>query len=114
MAKITAAILRSRIIREAILKIAYNTHQAAPGVAVLARHLYAAFSTGKVQYEKAEIDAEISDLIDDGLLAVEDLGGVGVGPAEKGYQSTSKGRDFYRAGYPWGRIDEYTGDGQVA
>jgi len=114
MAKITPAVLRSRSIRELILKIGYNTHQAAPGVAVLARHVYAAFSTGRVQYEKAEIDVEISDLIDDGLLAVEDLPGVGVGPAEKGYQATSKGRDFYRAGYPWGRIDEFTGDGQIA
>jgi len=102
------AVLRSRSIREVILHVLHNCGAASPDIAVLARHIYDAFSDGRVPYGREEIDAEIADLIEDGMIGVHDVPDVGPMPM-KGYKIKSRGRDFFRAGCPWAKIDEFTG-----
>jgi len=100
---------RSRSIRETILRILANAYGANPTVCILADHLYRGFSASVLQFGRAEIDCELVDLIEDGLIAGQDAPG-GVGPvAAKCYKTTSRGRDFFRAGCPWDKIDEFTG-----
>lgn len=104
-----AQTLRSRIIRECILRLLHNTFRANPDVGVLATHIFQGFGTGLVQYTQAEIEAELADLADDKLITVENAPGLSAVP-QKLFRSTSRGRDFARANFPWGRVDEYTGE----
>lgn len=103
------SVQRSRTIRECILKLLFGMFRANPDLAVEARHIYEGFATSRLQYSREDIDPELVDLIEDGLVQVIDLPGMTT-PPEKGYRLTSRGRDFVRARFPWGRIDEFTGD----
>ena len=106
---ISAATAQSRSIRETILRILFNTYSANPSVGLLADHLYIGFSSSQFQYAKNEINVELGDLMEDGLVVVEDAQGT-VGPLPlKCYKTTSRGRDFFKANCPWERIDEFTG-----
>lgn len=104
-----ATVQRSRTIRECILKLLSRMFQANPDLAVEARHIYEGFATSRLQYGREDIDPELLDLIEDGLVHVGDLPGMTT-PPEKGYRLTSRGRDFVRARFPWAKIDEFTGD----
>jgi len=103
----------SRIIRQRILTLLCNTFAANPDVGVLAEHVYALFADGRVPYGPHAINAELVDLLDDGLIEVYNAPTLGHLPS-KAYKPTSKGRDFARAGCPWDRIDEYTGGERLA
>jgi len=104
-------VLRSRTIRECILKLLLRMFQAAPELAVAADHVYEGFSTSRLQYTRDDIDPELMDLIESGLVEAIDLPGPGApGLPAKGYRITSAGRDFVRARFPWGKIDEFSGD----
>jgi len=106
---ISEATNRSREIRKTILRLLYNAYQANPDIGLLADHVYSGFSTSVFQYERREIDCELVDMIEDGLLVVEDAPGE-IGPMpKKCYRATSRGRDFHKAGCPWEKIDEFTG-----
>lgn len=107
-----AATLRSRTVRECILRLLYNCFRANADIGVMAAHIFEGFSTGQVQYTQSEIESELADLIADELITIENAPGVGV-IAEKIYKTTSRGRDFVRANFPWGRVDEYTGEDGV-
>lgn len=102
------AVVRSRAIREAILRLLNNVFMGCPDVGCLASHIYEGFTTGRVRYTQTEIDAELADLVDDRLISVENAPGVEAIP-DKLYKATSRGRDFVRARFPWDRVDEYTG-----
>ena len=102
-------ILRSRTIRECILKLLLRMFQAALELAVAADHVYEGFSSSRLQYTRDDIDPELIDLIESGLVEAIDLPATGTMPA-KGYRITSAGRDFVRARFPWGRVDEYSGN----
>jgi len=99
----------SRRIRQDILRTICNAFAANPDVGLLADQIYGAFATSAIQHDRGEIDAELVDMIDDGLLVVEDAPGFTGPMPKKIYRSTSRGRDFHRAGCPWGKIDEFTG-----
>jgi len=105
-------VLRSRTIREALLKLLMRMFQADPELAVAGEDLYQGFSTSRLQYDRAEVDGELINLMDEGLVEVVDLPAI-FGferlPA-KHYRITSRGRDFVRARFPWGKIDEFSGD----
>ncbi len=103
-----ARVRKLRAIREAILRLLYNTFVSCPDVGVMARHVYEGFTTGRVQYMQAEIDAVLADLIEDKLITVENVPGVEAIP-DKMYRVTSRGRDFVLARFPWDCIDEFTG-----
>ncbi len=107
------AVLRSRSIREAILRLLRNTFEACPDVGCLAHHIYSGFGSGRVQYDRAEIDAELADLVADKLITVANAAGIAEIP-EKIYHISSRGRDFVLARFPWGRVDEYTGEEKPA
>lgn len=114
MTTIDAATIRSRCIRETILRILYNTFRANPGIAVVARHLYEGLSTGQIPYSVEAIDVELAELLDRGLVESIDAPGE-IGPAHvRAYRCTAKGRDFHRAGCPWNKIDEFTGSQKLA
>jgi len=102
-------IRNSRAIRESILRMLYNAFQSSPDIRVRADDIYAGFSTGEIQHDRHEINAELADLMADQLIVVEDIPSVSP-VTKKGYKLTSRGRDFVRARFPWGRVDEYTGD----
>jgi len=106
---ISAATARSRRIRQDILRTSCNAFAACPDVGLLADQIYEGFSTSQLQYGREEIDAELVDMIDDGLLTVGDADGFSGAMPKKIYRSTSRGRDFHRAGCPWDKIDEFTG-----
>jgi hypothetical protein len=108
---LTAETIRSRSIRELILRLCYNTHRANPDISVLARHIYEGFSTGRIQYLREDIDPEISALVEAGMIAVVNVPNVGM--PEKGYRITNRGGDFFRAGCPWAKIDEFTGEARL-
>jgi len=104
--------VRSRSVREMVLRLSYNTFLGNPDIVLAFHHVYEAFRTGVVSYTSEEIQAEVADLAEDGLVAVAELPTVGEMP-EKGVKSTSKGRDFFKAGCPWDRVDEFTGANRI-
>lgn len=99
---------KARVMRETILRVLYNTFAAAPGVCVLLSHLHQAFSTSTVPPLPEEVNGQIVDLVEDGLIVAAEAPGVSSIP-QKCYSLTSKGRDFYRARCPWDKLDEFTG-----
>ena len=103
---------RSRVIRQTILRILFNTFKAAPDVSVLADHIHQAFGDGMTAYAPEELDGEIVDLISDGLIEVSDAPHVGT-VASKAYRITSRGRDFYRSNCPWAKVDDFSGGEKV-
>jgi hypothetical protein len=108
-----AEVVRSRAIREAILRLVNNAYIGCPDVGVMACHIYEGFTTGRVRYTQTEIDAELIDLADENLITIENAASVAPIP-DKLYKITGRGRDFVRARFPWGRIDEFTGKDKIA
>ncbi len=104
----TPKIAKKRAIRLRILTLVCNMFSGNPDAALLAGHLYQAFSAGRTPISQEEIDSQIVDLIEDGMIAVEDAEGV-ASVTGKCYRSTSRGRNFFDAGCPWEKIDEFTG-----
>jgi len=105
---ITPEVFRRRTIREAILRVLNAAYAGNPDVGVAHDQVLDAFSTGRVRYTPSEIEAALLDLADDRLIARENAPwGT---PPEKLYRVTGSGRDFVLARFPWGRVDEYTGD----
>ncbi|MCD4699872.1 MAG: hypothetical protein K8R91_04795 [Phycisphaerae bacterium] len=102
-----AGILRSRTVRESILRQLYNVFKANPDVGCLANHFFEGLSTGATQYTQSEIEAEFAELRDDDLITIENSPGVGPMP-EKLIRITARGRDFVRGRFPWMKIDEFT------
>ena len=106
----TARIIRSRTIREALLRTLNAAYHGSPDVHVPAEQIYTGFARSRVPYAREEIDAEIVDLIDRGMIDSTPLTH-SIGPMpERGFRITARGRDFCRAGFPWMKLDEYTGD----
>ncbi|MFB3893236.1 MAG: hypothetical protein ACE15C_14565 [Phycisphaerae bacterium] len=105
---ISPAAKRRRGIREAILRSVHNLYAAAPEMHLAAEEIYEGFSHGIVAYERSEIDGEIVSLVQDGMIEVQKLPQYSELPRH-GYRITSRGRDFVLAGFPWGKIDEFTG-----
>ena len=103
---INHAAQHSRSIREAILRLVYNTFQANPDVRVLARHVYEMAMCQRIQILREEIDAELVYLVDIRMIDVANVPGMGPVP-EKGYRLVPRGRDFYMAGCPWAKVDEF-------
>ncbi len=101
-----AGILRSRTIRESILRQLYNVFRANPDVGCLANHFFEGLSTGLIQHSQAEIEVEFAELRDDGLITIENSPGVGAMP-EKLLRITARGRDFTRARFPWMKVDQF-------
>lgn len=100
--------VRSRRVRERILHMLVAAHRGCPDVGIDHGEILKAFAGDRARYSPADVQAELIDLIDDGLITQHNAPWGGDLP-EKIYQVTSQGRDFQRAGFPWGRIDEYTG-----
>lgn len=101
-------ILRARSIRERLLSVLVNMYEANPSACLLRDHVVRPFTGGGVQFAWGEIEAEIVDMQRDGLLEIRAASGYDA-PAPQCYCITSKGRDFYRAGCPWDRVDEFSG-----
>jgi hypothetical protein len=99
------SVIRSRGIRERILRLLAAQYAGNPAAGVPHGQIVEGFSTGRVSYGSHEIQCELLDLHDSDLVRILP----GDGDPEKTYQITKNGRDFCRAKFPWGRIDEYTG-----
>ena len=103
----SAARFRHRAIQESILRMLDIRFAAVPGLPYLWRHLAYAFATSIVPYTEDEVRVAVADLVERGLARVEDTPGTGELP-EKGYTITARGRDFYAANCPWGKLDEFS------
>ena len=104
----TPKVSKKRGIRLRILTMACDMFAGNPDACLLADHLYLMFSAGRTPISQEEIDAQVVDLIEDGMITVEDAPGVSQ-VAGKCYRSTLRGRNFFDAGCPWEKIDEFTG-----
>lgn len=104
---VSPQVLRSRRIRERILHVLVAAHKGLPGAKVEHAQILAAFANDRARFTQEEIEVQLFDLVEDGLLDQENASwGT---PPEKLYGTTSQGRDFHLAAFPWDRIDEYTG-----
>ena len=105
-------VLRSRLIRECILKLLARVFRASPDVAVEWRQIMDGFMTSRLRYDRSDVEPELADLVEDGLIERVDVPGDDGGPVAA-YRITSRGRDFVRAHFPWARIDEFSGDQRI-
>ncbi len=110
MSPLTPEVLRSRTIREAILHALHGAFlgDLAIHVGVPRERILALFNDSKVDYAPEQIDVELLDMIEDGLIEQVPYDGVEALP-DTSYRITSRGRDFVRGKFPWHRVDEYTG-----
>ncbi|HUX00783.1 MAG TPA: hypothetical protein VMY35_07365 [Phycisphaerae bacterium] len=106
---ITPEVRRRRAVREAILRLLNAAYAGSPDVGVPFEQIAEGFSPSRVRYTAREIEAALLDLADDNLI-VQENASWGDPPMEKLYKVTGPGRDFVLARFPWGRVDEYTGD----
>ena len=103
------SVIRSRGIRERILRLLAAQYAGNPEAGVPHGQIVEGFSTGRVSYTAAEIQGEVLDLEECGLVRILP----GEDQPERTYQITKNGRDFVKAKFPWGRIDEYTGQAKL-
>ena len=104
---IDPATLRSRTVRECILRCVSIADKAGVTIGFSLQQVFDGFMTSELQYTPDDVRPELNDLVDDGMIEkFDDPAGGG----EKRYRITTRGRDFVRARFPWGRVDEFTGD----
>jgi hypothetical protein len=103
-------VARSRMIRQTVLRIVAISHQAAPGVVVLARQIYESLATGMVRYTQSEVDVELAYMASAKLLETVSVAS-GRPMPEPGYRLTNAGLDFWRAECPWTELEGYLGRG---
>lgn len=99
-------ILKSRTIRECILRCLWLADRAGVVVGFSFRQVVEGFSGSEYEYTEPDIRSELNDLVADDL-AERFADQVNAGQFR--YRITSKGRDFVRGRFPWGKIDEFTG-----
>jgi len=109
----TGPAIRSRAIKELVLRVCYSTYAVAPDLVVPASQIYDGFSGARTPYYRSDIDPELADLVGDGLVEVVAIPGLD-GLPEKGYKLTVRGRRFVQAHCPWGKIDEFTAEGPLS
>ena len=105
---ITPQVLRSRAIREAILRSLHVLFQASPGLWLGHGHILRGFAGSRARYTEEQITGELINLIDDELVEQQNAPTADALP-DKEYCITKGGRDFKAAGFPWMKIDEFTG-----
>lgn len=103
---VDAKVHRRRTIRRHILRMLRAAHVGNPDVGIEFAEICKAFTGGQTNYDREEIQAELIDLLDDGLIKSKPS------PFDamvRIYEISSRGRDFLDADCPWDRIDEFTG-----
>lgn len=105
-----AEVLKSRTIRECILRCLSIADRAGVTVGFSFRQVVDGFAGSQFEYGEADIRSELNDLVGDQLAERFDDP---VSPGGWRYRISSKGRDFVRGRFPWGRIDEFTGGQNV-
>ena len=105
---IDARVHRSRHIRKRVLLMLAAADEGCPGVGIAHGQILGAFANEANPYTAEEIGRELADLGGDGLIhsSADPYGGP---LPERIYDITSRGRDFVRAQFPWGGIDEFSG-----
>jgi hypothetical protein len=104
--EIAISVQRSRSIRELILLMLWradNGGSLSGGYSWA--HLRDGFTSSRAAVAENELLTELRDLVDTGLVdrkPDETLG-------DDYYTIAPRGRDFKRAGYPWHRLDEFSG-----
>ena len=101
-----APTLRSQSIRQVILRIVHNCCTANPDAVVLTEQICNGFA-GRVPPGEAEVREAICDLLDDALIVQVPVPTMSLIPTQ-GYRTTKRGRDFWRAGCPWDRLDAFS------
>lgn len=98
-------IARSRYLRERVLETLWLADGAGANFGLPLGKVMDQFACARVEVSEADVRRELNDLVDDSLIRREwdedltcDL-----------YRITSSGRDFKKAGYPWDKVDQYTG-----
>ena len=98
-------VIRSRMIREAILTTLSVMDAAGSSFGLKFDQLHEGFARSRLEVGASELRADLNDLRDDGLIVEQWDQDVSANI----YRISSRGRDFKRAGMPWQKIDEYTG-----
>ncbi len=101
------ATLKSRTIRECILRVLSIADRAGVAVGFSFQQILDGFATSELEYGDDDVRPDLNDLADDRL--VERFSDA-ARPGMSRYRISSRGRDFVRARFPWGKIDEFTGD----
>jgi len=99
-------VARSRWIREIILRLLYAVDGAGMRLGMTWSQVKAGFFRRQHEASDAELRRALNDMVDDELIVREwdedlrcDM-----------FKMASRGRNFVEADYPWGRIDEFTGN----
>ena len=103
----SASVLKSRMIREGILRPLFHLHQQNAEVGMTPPQLYALFSGMVMPPSREEISAEVSVMVEDSWLESDQFQGLS-GP-ERRFRITRQGRDFLLGECPWEAIDKYSG-----
>ena len=101
-----AEILKSRTIRECILRCLSIADRAGVTVGFSFQQVADGFAGSQFEYAEGDVRSGLNDLVGDELA---ERFADPVSPGAWRYRITSRGRDFVRGSFPWGRIDEYTG-----
>ena len=97
---------RSRFVRQIILDVLSAADGAGSRFGLTWDQLRGGFRRSRTSVSDSELRRELNDLRDDRLIVEtwdEDLG------CDE-YRLAARGRDFKRAGCPWPKIDEFTGN----
>ena len=106
---IDPATLKSRTIRECILRTLSVADRAGVTVGFSETQIFDGFRASVLRYQVEEVRPELTDLVQDKLAEEFADPTEPEGSGLVRYRLTSRGRDFVRGAFPWGRIDEFTG-----
>jgi len=101
----TQEILKSQMIRQAVLNLLALFDAARGRYALTKEQIRRNFIKGRTEVTAADLESELTDLAEQRLIAATFDEELGVWL----YTIATRGRDFRRAGFPWDKLDEFSG-----